>query len=159
MSVNRNRPHVYVLPEDDANSSLANGFYLGVGSIRQMQVLPVAGGWLKVLEEFEAVHIIEMDRCPHRFMVLLMDFDGEVNRLAQAKQRVPPRLIDRVFIVGARNEPEDLRRAALGDYETIGKALATDCRQGTAATWGHAELVHNANEVQRLRQIIQPILF
>jgi hypothetical protein len=28
MSVNRNRPHVFVLPEDDANLQLATGFVL-----------------------------------------------------------------------------------------------------------------------------------
>jgi hypothetical protein len=159
MSVNKGRPHVYVLPEDPANSSLANGFHLGVGSIRQMQVLPAAGGWRKVLDEFETVHVIEMDRCLHRFMVLVIDFDDEDGRLASAKRSIPDRLSERVFIVGARKEPEDLKRAGLGPYEAIGRALAADCRAGTAATWGHAELMHNANEVQRLRQFVRPILF
>ena len=40
MSVNKERPHVYVLPEDDANRQLAKGFQLQVDqNERQMQVL------------------------------------------------------------------------------------------------------------------------
>ena len=66
MGVNQYKPHVLVLPEDDANSSLANGFHLELGQIRQMQVLEVAGGWNEVLTLFESVHAAEMDRCRHR---------------------------------------------------------------------------------------------
>ena len=69
MSVNRHNPHVYVLPEDDANRQLANGFWQEVdwNRQRQMYVLSVAGGWNEVLRLFELVHVAEMDRCHHRF--------------------------------------------------------------------------------------------
>ena len=43
MSVNKFRQHVFVLPEDDANRQLANGFLLDL-SVRQVQILPEAGG-------------------------------------------------------------------------------------------------------------------
>ena len=48
MSGNRSLPHVKVLPEDDANRQLANGFlqYPCVLA-RSIQVVEVAGGWLK----------------------------------------------------------------------------------------------------------------
>jgi hypothetical protein len=83
MSCNKNVPHVLVLPEDDANRQLARGFHLNVDwdRERQMQVLEVAGGWNRVLNLFESVHIVEMDRCPHRFMILLIDFDDQERRL------------------------------------------------------------------------------
>ena len=45
MSVNRHKPHLLVLPEDDANRQLARGFELEL-STRQFQVLQPAGGWL-----------------------------------------------------------------------------------------------------------------
>ena len=66
MSVNKYQPHVLVLPEDDANRQLANGFHLQVAWTRQrqMQVLPVAGGWNEVLNLFKSEHVLEMDRCP-----------------------------------------------------------------------------------------------
>ena len=75
--VNRNEPHVLVLPEDDANLRLAKEFHLNVdwNRQRQMQVLRVAGGWNEVLNLFASVHVVDMDRLHHRFMVLLIDFD------------------------------------------------------------------------------------
>lgn len=159
MSGNRFQPHVLVLPEDDANSQLANGFHLQVALIRQMQVLPVAGGWIEVLDQFESDHVAGMDRYINRFMVLVIDFDRRDDRLAVAKARIPVRLTERVFILGAFSEPQDLKRARLGDYETIGSAMAQDCRDETDATWGHDLLQHNSSELDRLRERVRPILF
>jgi hypothetical protein len=159
MSVNRYHPHVLVLPEDDANSQLANGFLLDQSLLpRTVQVLPVAGGWLEVLSRFNSDHVSGMDKYPYRFMVLLIDFDGREDRLDQAKTEIPTRLIDRVFVLGVWTEPEALRRAC-GSYETIGKAMAKDCREGTDETWEHDLLRHNASEIDRLRQQVRPILF
>ncbi len=66
MSVNRELRHLFVLPEDDANLRLANGFHLEVAwnRQRQMQVLPVAGGWNEVLILFEDVHVVEIAPAP-----------------------------------------------------------------------------------------------
>ena len=91
-------------------------------------------------------------------MILLIDFDGREERLQYAKARIPERLIGRVFILGALSEPESLR-ANLGSYETIGLALARDCREETDTTWGHDLLRHNASELDRLRGSVLSILF
>lgn len=159
MSVNRYQPHVFVLPEDRANSQLANGFLLDEALVpRKMQVLEEAGGWAEVLKRFRSDHVRGMDACPGRFMVLLIDFDGQEDRLDRARAVIPDHLKDRVFVLGAWTEPEALR-AALGDYETIGKALAKDCREGTDTTWEHNLLRHNASEIGRLRERVRRILF
>ena len=160
MSVNKHQPHVLVLPEDHANRQLANGFHLEVPwhRQRQMQVLRVAGGWTEVLNRFESVHAIKMEHCQHRFMVLLIDFDGKQERLTEAKAKIPVHLADRVFILGALSKPEALKQANLGSYEKIGRALAKDCREGTDTIWGHELLQHNASELERLREHVRPIL-
>jgi hypothetical protein len=160
MAVNKYQPHVMVLPEDDANSRLATGFQLQLDSarLRQMDVLPVAGGWIEVLDLFESVHVGELDRWQNRFMVLLIDFDDNENRLEDATVRIPARLTERVFVLGALSEPEDLRRA-LGSYESIGSKMAQDCRESTDTTWGHELLRHNASELGRLSDRVRPILF
>jgi hypothetical protein len=159
MGINRYLPHVFVLPEDDRDRQLAIGFLLDENlAISKIQVLPEAGGWSKVLDLFKSDHICEMERYPHRFMVLLIDFDGKQDRLGQAKAKIPGHLIERVFVLGAWTDPEDLR-AKLGSYETIGKLLAKDCREGTDTTWGHDLLRHNASEIDRLRRHVRPILF
>lgn len=82
-------------------------------------------------------------------MVLLIDFDGHHERLSEMKAVIPVRLIDRVFVLGAWTEPEQLRSAGLGTYETIGRAIAR----------GHALLRHNADEIERLRKTVRPVLF
>lgn len=159
MSVNKYQPHVYVLPEDDANRQLANGFLLHPDlSARNIQVLPEAGGWREVLKRFNSDYANGMKRYDQRFMVLLLDFDGDAARLAEAQACIPPPLKNRVFIIGAFTQPEALR-TDLGSYETIGLALAKDCRETTNATWGHHLLRHNETELQRLRQDVLPILF
>ena len=163
MSVNKYLPHVFVLPEDDTNRQLANGFQLNVDKNRRMQVLEVAGGWSMVLSLFKSVHITEMERHEKRFMVLLIDFDGNVNRLSRARADIPVHLADRVFVLGAWTHPEalraSLRQAHLDSYESIGSELAKDCRDETATTWGRDLLRHNASELDRLREHLRPILF
>jgi hypothetical protein len=160
MSVNRFQPHVLVLPEDRANSQLANGFWLFPSLLsRRMQVLPYADGWLKVLESFEANHANGMRENVSRFMVLLIDFDNHLERLQFAQCKIPPDLAERVFILGALIEPEDLKRAGLGTLEEIGSALARDCQVDTNNVWQHEHLRHNASELKRLREHVRPILF
>jgi hypothetical protein len=141
MSINKYQPHVYVLPEDDANRQLAIGFRLDKQVlIRRIVVLEVAGGWIHVLEHFKSDHVSEMERYPARLMVLLIDLDGGEERLATAKAAVPEHLADRVFILGARTEPEALRQAHLGSYETIGLAMAKDCREENGHYMGTCSL-------------------
>jgi hypothetical protein len=159
MSANRYAPHVYILPEDDANRQLANGFLLDPSlADHRIRVLEEAGGWRETLDRFCSIYADEMDRFPQRFMVLIIDFDGKVDRLDEAKGKIPKHLENRVFILGALKEPEDLRKD-LGSYETIGQAIAKDCRTGTDVTWSHPQLSHNAAEVRRLRVEVQRILF
>jgi hypothetical protein len=138
MSVNKYQPHVLVLPEEDANRQLANGFLLDPFlSIRKIQVLEEVGGWNEVLDRFRSDHVVGLDRYPHRYMVLLIDFDGRDDRLSNVKAAIPNHLTDRVFILGVWTEPEALRHASLGSYESIGLKLAQDCREETETTWGH----------------------
>jgi len=160
VSVNLDKPHVFVLPEDDANGRLATGFVLEVDSMRQIQVLRVAGGWRRVLDIFKSQHVGAMEGCPSRFMVLLIDFDQKRERLEFARATIPEHLTDRVFVLGAWSNPEALK-AAMGrvSYEIIGSALAKDCRDETDTTWNHHLLQHNASEVVRLREHVRPILF
>jgi hypothetical protein len=160
MGVNKNRPHVFVLPEDDANRQIAAGFTLGVPmeSSRQIYVLPVAGGWMFVLDKFLSDERVDMENCPARHMVLLIDFDNDEERLRLAIDKIPESVRERVFVLGALSEPEDLR-ADLGSYEKIGLALATDWSEDTTITWDHHLLRHNANELARLRLSVRPFLF
>jgi hypothetical protein len=92
-------------------------------------------------------------------MVLLIDFDEREERLSDAKARIPLDLEERVFIIGALGEPEDLKKEFGPSYEAIGMELATDCHKETNEVWGHSLLRHNAAELDRLREHVRPILF
>jgi hypothetical protein len=161
MSASKYLPHVFVLPEDDANLQIASEFNARLDGLpqRQMQVLVPAGGWSEVLDLFEKVHIAEMRRCLNRSMILLIDFDGNMGRLQQAKNKIPADLGDRVFVLGAWRDPETLK-PRLGSYETIGTRMAADCRDSTTNCWGDDHLQHNAAELARLGAYVVPtILF
>jgi len=81
-----------------------------------------------------------------------------VNRHVPHVLVLPDHLKERVFILGAWSEPEELRQD-LGSYETIGLAMARDCRDNTEVTWAHPLLCHNAGELERMRKLVRPILF
>lgn len=167
MSVNRYKPHVYVLPEDRANSALANGFHLGLGvtSTRQFQVLAERDGWEKVVETFLSGEVGGMDKHPESSMILLLDLDDRPDRFDPVKADIPVRLADRVFILGVKSEPEELkrderlRREKLCSLEKIGEALAQECREHTDRLWHHDLLRHNSGELERPRKHVRPILF
>ena len=77
MSVNKHCPHIYVLPEDDANRQIANGFLLGMNvNNRAIQILPEVGGWQKAVEKLTKEHAPEMRTYSNRRIVLLIDFDS-----------------------------------------------------------------------------------
>ncbi len=160
MSINKHLPHVLVLPEDDANGQLATGFQLDLSlDTRRVQILEEAGGWREVLIRFREDHVPEMDQYASRFMVLLIDFDDRVDQLNEVRDSIPIHLRERVFVLGTRSQPEELRRNLGSSYETIGLAMAKDCRENADVTWGHNLLCHNADELARLRMHVRPILF
>ena len=141
MSVNKyyNRPHVYVLPEDDANRQIAKGFEFSVNETkaRDYKVLPVAGGWRKVRDLFQEIHVAEMEKDVLRYMVLLVDFDEDAKRLTEMKRVIPVALVDRVFVIGIWTEPEDLYRHGLGTKENFGRQLASECHENSIGFWNH----------------------
>lgn len=158
--MNEEVDHVYVLPEDDANHRIANGFLLDpLLDQRRIQVLPNAGGWTHVRDEFEKTHRAKMEKNHCRHMVLLVDFDEKDDRLTELKKDIPVELMNRVLVLGAWSEPEALRQAGLGTYDDIGEKLAQDCRENTNSAWAHPLLQHNAEELRRMTPILKPILF
>jgi hypothetical protein len=159
MKVSKYKPHVLLLPEDDANRQLANGFCLSLPESTNIKILPLADGWMKVLDVFESKEISGMRVYSKRFMVLLIDFDNDRQRISYAKGKIPDDLENRVFVLGSLIEPQDLKRAGLGTLEEIGSSLAKDCREDTNEVWGHELLRHNAAELDRLREHVRPILF
>lgn len=161
MSINKYQSHILVLPEDDANRQIANGFILHPNlSGRAIQVLPPAGGWMNVLNDFKDVHALEMQKYPYRMIVLLIDFDNQQNdRLSYVKNQIPQDLTDRVFVLGVLSEPENLRKTIQRTFENIGENLSQDCSDDMNELWRHDLLKHNQPELERMILSVKPFLF
>jgi len=161
MRVNKYQPHLLVLPEDDANRQIANGFILN-SNINEpaIQVLPIADGWGKVVDKFKENHISEMRKFSKRMIVLLIDFDENYeDRFSYVKKQIPDDLENRVFVLGVLSEPENLRSNLGNNFECIGENLAKDCSNNTNELWGHDLLKHNKTELDRMILSVKPFLF
>lgn len=159
MSANHYRPHLLVIPEDDANREIVNGFrnHLLV-NFRQVQVENVAGGWEKALETFATEHAAPMRKYGDRHVLILIDLDGKESRIERAKRAIPEDLKERVFIMGSLETPERLAAALGMSKEKIGEALADECAGRGDQLWSCGLLAHNAPELARMQASICPDL-
>jgi hypothetical protein len=160
MSVNKYKPHLYVIPEDDADRQIANGFEQHPSATRQIQVVAEAGGWAEVLEIFRTEYVPLLQQSVNTHVVMLIDFDGALDaRRSVFEAAIPKTLRDRVFIVGPRDTPEILRQSIMRGYEDIGRSLANDCINNQSGTWAHEHLRHNEAERIRLANCLRPFIF
>ena len=131
MANNPYQPCVYVVPEDDANRQVMDGFVLEVRVTGQIQVMPVAGGWRKVIEVIEVEYCPILRRYPKASVLGLIDCDDHATRIGDQLARVPEDLKDRVFLLGVLQNPEALRANLEQNFETIGESLAEECATET----------------------------
>lgn len=160
MSVNHYKPHLLILPEDDANRQLANGFTINpsLGS-RVVQIMPPSGGWPKVHDEFVTSYIHTLRKNHHAHLVLLIDFDGRVKERTEFFKKEFADVADRVYLIGTLEEPEPLRADLGRSLEKIGEDLAHGCVNDQYELWQHRFLQHNHVELQRLIENVKPFLF
>ncbi len=160
MSVNRYKPHVYLVPEDDANRQLALGF-LDHWAVDERVVDPraPAGGWGAVLDVFEREYVKLLRGNGNAHVIMIIDFDMNVEeRRAFFRSRIPGDMQPRVFVIGCQATPERLRAEFGMHWEKIGCELADDCRRNDFARWSHPHLVHNQDELKRMGDVLR-ILF
>jgi hypothetical protein len=163
MSVNKYRPHVLLIPEDDANRQLANGFLQHYAvDARAADLRAPAGGWPEVLAVFEKEYIKHLRNYQHAHVIMLIDFDDQVeDRKSVFAARIPDDVKSRVFVIGSKDEPETLERQLSMPAETIGRELAQDClkKKDDLGRWGHPHLSHNRPELERLVRDVKQFLF
>ncbi len=158
--MNKYRKHVYLVPEDDADRQIADGFILHhrVNETR-IKVVPPAGGWSNVLKTSRDEYIPTLRKYDLAHVVMLIDFDGNVDaRRVEFEQAIPDELKGRVFLVGSRDNPEILKKELKMNLGEIGESLARDCDAGTTEYWDCEQLQHNDAELQRLVRSVKPFL-
>ena len=158
MSINKYTPHVIILPEDDANRQIAVGFAIQCKS-KQLRIEKEIGGWAKVVDRFLSNYVGTMRDFPGRNVILLIDCDGQPERIADIRAKIPQDVEGRTFVLGCLSEPEDLKKGGLGSFENIGLSIAEECNGSGAGLWDNALLSHNAAELGKLRTAACGILW
>ncbi len=159
MALNRERPHLLVLPEDDATRNIAVGF--SDFAKGQLQVLNPARGWGHVKEEMIRTYSQTLRRYAGCHLVLLIDFDDDFpNRIDAFRQDIPSDIAPRIYVIGALTEAETLKRAINNKkFSKIGLELAEECENGQLKLWNHPQLAHNSSELSRLHTAVHNFLF
>ncbi len=161
MSVNVYQPHLLVIPEDEANRDIVNGFSCCVKiNHRQFWVKPPAGGWIKGRDQLYELAKGYMRRYDQSYAVLIVDFDNEKDRGSQIRDELPEEVRDRVFVIGALTDPESLKRATGLRFEELGGKIAEGCIELNDVFWRQQELLsHNLQEVCRLSGSVRELFF
>lgn len=147
--VNRNKPHLLVLSEDSATHDIAVGFNdYATGAI---QVCKCLKGWPDVLKTFQKIYVDYLRQYTDAHIVLLIDFDNVFPvRLQLFQNAIPNDIADRVFVFGALDEAETLKKGANLSLSNIGLTLAKECEDGTTNLWNNVQVRHNTAERVRL---------
>lgn len=75
-------------------------------------------------------------------------------------EHIPGEVAPRVGVLGARTNPEDVRRElGVGGFEHIGSRLARECHSGDRDFWSHPQLAHNEDTLGRFLPLVRPFLF
>lgn len=162
--INNYRDHLLILPEDDHNRHVINGFLMNVNG-RFTQPLKNAGGWKKALDTIQDQTVInELKKYSRRHYLITIDFDTHIDERTSYYRglvdNLPQSVGDRIYLLGTFDEPKDLKAACGLNLEDIGKQLAQDCPLApTHGLWSHEHLRHNAAELERLVAQVRPFLF
>ncbi len=172
--INREKPHLLMLPEDLAVRRIANGFLLYPSlNLHAIQLLPNAGGKGKVTKDEFKKQVPDMVSYPERRIVLLFDFDVKGPNKTRwcyeeklkyvdgqkSKIQIPDDLKSRVFVLGVLSEPEELRSDLNLSLEKIGETLAKECADNRNELWEHELIKHNQPELERMISSVKPFLF
>ena len=159
--MNKYKPHLYVIPEDDANRQIANGFltYHAINT-RSILVSGVARGWTNVIEVFKTEYIHEVSTNKHCHVLLLLYYDGAFElRQSFIAESIPDEIKPRVFTLGSSENPEKLKAELELTYEKIGNELARQCHRNISDLWLHEKLIHNKRDVERMAATIRDVIF
>jgi hypothetical protein len=159
--MNRSKPHVYIVPEDRRDEQIAIGFVSHhLVQPGRMRVMRRRRGWRDVLESLKEEYIPTLHDWSLAYVVLIVDFDGQgESRRKEFENVIPDDLKPRVFVLGASDEPEVLKRTLNLSYEEIGRTLAAECESESSNLWSHPELANNATERKRLFEAVKSFVF
>lgn len=159
--MNKYRPCVYVLPEDEALDRVATGFAgeLAEDRSRAFNIAPPTGGWKKTIAQTKDL----LKKHNEAYIVLLVDFDKNTHGAKERRSYITSDFSaveqGRVFVIGASDEIEKLTASLKASRDEIGQRVARECRDRVLDLWEHEMLKHNKAEVERMNDKLHDILF
>ena len=124
-----------------------------------MQVMPVAGGWEKVVNQILEIYVPKVRSNPNTHVVGIIDCDNHPDRIAVQLSQVPDDVRERVFLLGTLDDPQAFKRSVKLTFERIGIQLVDECFHKSLKLWRHAQLTHISDEIDRAAATLHPILF
>uniref|UniRef100_A0A7C4W7H2 DUF4276 family protein n=1 Tax=Desulfatirhabdium butyrativorans TaxID=340467 RepID=A0A7C4W7H2_9BACT len=160
MSVNRYRPHLVVVMEDDSYRQLVNGAKLYARfSHNHIDARKLLGGWTKVLDgiDEEGELLKELRRFTHMHLLLLIDFDNQYDRRYEIfRERCQKAdCYNRSFLLGIdHDQAEDLKHTQRNSFESLGKELVEGCLDPECpnSAWNEEHLRCNQTEIERMKK-------
>jgi len=160
LSVNKFKPHLLILPEDQAVKDVV------VGAVESIRVKPAAnlsiekllGGWRKLKDRLPECEKY-LGQYPEGRLLFIIDLDRDPKRPKEVQAWIQGEFADRIFLLSSFHEPEALQRELTGSLEMIGGTLVDDCPDDQSEAWAHSHLEHNKPELERFMASCRPILF
>jgi hypothetical protein len=156
MSVNWYKPHIILVPEDEAIHRIAVEFRKAmIFQDVRWHVDEYKGGWIKVVESLAGEVQVQLSK-PHRIMIALIDFDGHPEaRRNYFFSELPESVHDRIFLFGLRGQAEDLKRSMGLSLSEIGITINRACLEGDLSPWDNEQLAVNKSELERLNRFLK----
>jgi len=121
--------------------------------------MPMAGGWENVVQVIKEEYYPKLRNRLAVTVVGLIDCDEQSNRIGDVLHATPEDIRDRIFFLGVLKNPEAFKAIVKQRFEAIGEQLANECATETYEMWNHEHLRHIANEADRAKATLRPILF
>lgn len=161
MSVNRERPYLIVLFEDNAYKDLFLGFEFSFH--KQIQQKPVLQGFDDVLFQLtnsNSTTLKELNKYPNAYILAITDADMDSHQesnIDTLKKSIKGIYRNRIFVLGSKYEAENIKKEIIGQgkWRRLAKELESSCQNDSCELWHNDMLKHNLDEIVRLRQVFE----
>ena len=166
--MNKNKPHLVIVPEDEAWATLTRGFFMARAE-GNIKVDRTCGGYNKEMTHFKDKLQPKMASNPNMHVLLLVDFDRKfASRMTNFTQLVYPDYNKRAFMVGCKDEIQNLNTEyGGGKLEDLGQTMGNICLGDVTAMhtpkginpWTLPQILKSAVQVSLLKTRTFSFLF
>lgn len=157
--VNKFKPHLFIVPEDDADRQIAVGFQMHLEANGRMQIVDVAGGWLKVVNVIKDEYVPLLNNNPNTHVLGIIDCDKDADRIAEQLKTFPAGIRNRIFLLGVNENPQEFKRSTKMHFAQIGEKLADECYKDELDLWNHEMLSYSSIEALRAKNALRELVF